>query len=48
MNALESLAAWKGMDVISMARSLLGMTSEARGEFRRDYATAVRGGLLKE
>ena len=44
MNALESLAAWKEMDVISMARSLLGMTIEARGEFRRDYASAVRGG----
>ena len=45
MNALESLAAWKKMDVLSMARSLLGMTIRARRELRRDYATAVGGAL---
>ncbi len=42
MNALESLAAWKQMDVRSMARSLSGMTAETRDALRRDYAVAVR------
>lgn len=43
MDALESLADWKGLDRLSMARLLMGMTAEARTDLKRGYAAAAIG-----
>ena len=41
MSALESLAAWKGTNVVSMAKTLISMTTEARTDLRESYAAAM-------
>ena len=41
MSALESLAAWKNTDIVSMAKTLISMTPEARTDLRESYAAAV-------
>ena len=43
MSALESLARWKTLDTLSMAKLLMDMTAEGRTELRNSYANAVRG-----
>lgn len=42
MNALESLAAWKGISALSMAESLLSMDAESRSNLRKSYAAALK------
>lgn len=44
MSALESLAAWKDVDVVRMAKTLISMTPEARTDLRRSYAAALQLG----
>lgn len=41
MSALESLAAWKDIDTVSMAKMLVSMIPEARTDLRESYAAAV-------
>lgn len=43
MSQLESLAAWRGLQVAEMARQLMGMTAEQRLQLRREYAAADHG-----
>lgn len=43
MSQLESLAAWKGVEVAVMARRLLGMTAEEQTQMRKQYAAAEHG-----
>ncbi len=43
MSALESLADWRELDNVSMARLLMGMSGEARTELRCNYATIMQG-----
>ena len=41
LSALESLAAWKDVDTVSMAKMLVSMTPEGRADLRESYAAAV-------
>lgn len=43
MSQLESLAAWKGMDVTDMACKLITMTAKQRTQLRQEYAAADHG-----
>lgn len=43
MSQLESLAAWKGMDVTDMACKLIAMTAVQRTQLRQEYAAADHG-----
>ena len=43
MSQLESLSAWKGMDVTDMADKLIAMTAAQRTQLRQEYAAADHG-----